>query len=239
MLELTLVRNATLLLSGLGRDILVDPMLRDVGTTPPIDNTSNPRPNPLVPLPLPADDVVAAATECVVTHLHGDHFDDAAAALLPRDMPILTQPASAEALRDRGFSRVSTSDPEITLTEGRHGFGEVAETLGPVCGFVYAGVYVAGDTILCDEVFAAIERHRPQTIVVNGSGARFLDSERLVMDAADVRRLRDEYDGEIVVIHLEAMNHCLEPRSLYRQISDVVVPDDGERLSVPSARVNA
>jgi L-ascorbate metabolism protein UlaG (beta-lactamase superfamily) len=29
MRELTLIRHATLLLSGLGRDILVDPMLRD------------------------------------------------------------------------------------------------------------------------------------------------------------------------------------------------------------------
>jgi L-ascorbate metabolism protein UlaG (beta-lactamase superfamily) len=233
MLELTLFRNATLLLSGFGRRILVDPMLRDAGTAPPIENTPNPRSNPLVPLTLPAEDVVAAATECVVTHLHGDHFDDAAAALLPRDMPILTQPASASALRDRGFTRVSTSDTEITLTEGRHGLGEVAEKLGPVCGFVYAGVYIAGDTILCDEVFAAIERHRPRTVVVNGGGARFLDSERLVMDASDVRQLRDEYEGQIVVVHLEAMNHCLEPRSLYRGISGVLVPDDGERLTVP------
>ena len=232
MLELTLIRNATLLLSGFGRDILVDPMLRDSGATPPIDNTPNPRRNPLVPLPLPADKIVAAASECIVTHLHGDHFDDAAAALLPNDMPILTQPASAAALRERGFSRVSTSDEEITLTDGLHGVGETADKLGPVCGFVYAGVYVAGDTILCNEVLAAIELHRPRTIVVNGSGARFLDSERLVMDAADVRRLREAYDGEIVVVHLEAMNHCLEPRTAYRAIEGVRVPEDGETIEL-------
>ena len=232
MLELTLIRNATLLLSDDGRRILVDPMLRDAGTTPPIENTPNQVPNPLVPLPLPAEEVVAAATECIVTHLHGDHFDDAAAELLPRDMPILTQPASADALRARGFSQVRTSDSEIPLTDGRHGLGEMADALGPVSGFVYAGVYVAGDTILCDEVFEAIERHRPRTIVVNGGGARFLDSERIVMDAGDVRRLRDEYDGEIVVVHLEAINHCIEPRSLYREIDDVVVPDDGDRLGL-------
>jgi L-ascorbate metabolism protein UlaG (beta-lactamase superfamily) len=239
MLELTLIRNATLLLNGLGRHFLVDPMLRDAGTTPPIDNTPNARRNPLVPLPLPADEIVAAASECIVTHLHCDHFDDTAVELLPDDMPILTHPASAAALRERGFNRVSMSDEEITLTDGRHGIGETADKLGPVCGFVYAGVYVAGDTILCDQVLAAIERHRPRTIVVNGSGARFLDSERLVMDVADVRRLREAYDGEIVVVHLEAMNHCLEPRALYREISGVRVPDDGERLTVAAAPASA
>jgi L-ascorbate metabolism protein UlaG (beta-lactamase superfamily) len=37
MRELTLIRHATLLLSGLGRDILVDPMLRDAGATPRSD----------------------------------------------------------------------------------------------------------------------------------------------------------------------------------------------------------
>ena len=43
---------------------------------------------------------------CIVTHLHGDHFDDTAAELLPRDLPLLTQPESVPALRERGFTQV-------------------------------------------------------------------------------------------------------------------------------------
>ena len=52
-------------------------------------------PNPLVELPFPAEEVVRGIDGCIVTHLHGDHFDDAAAELLPRDLPLLTQPESA------------------------------------------------------------------------------------------------------------------------------------------------
>src|SRR6185437_12696897 len=94
-MRLRLVRHATLLLeTSLGR-ILVDPMLRAAGTTPAIENTPNPVPNPLVELPMAAADVVADVDLCIVTHLHGDHFDD----LLPSDVPILTQPESADELR--------------------------------------------------------------------------------------------------------------------------------------------
>ena len=94
-----LVRHATVLLeTSVGR-VLVDPMLRGAGTTPPVENTPNPVRNPLVELPVPAEEVVSAIDLCIITHLHSDHFDDAADALLPRDLPILTQPESAEALR--------------------------------------------------------------------------------------------------------------------------------------------
>ena len=81
-------------------------MLRGARTTPPIENTPNPVRNPLVELPMPAREVVRGVDLCIVTHLHSDHFDDAADALLPRGLPILTQPESAEALRAAG-SRTS------------------------------------------------------------------------------------------------------------------------------------
>jgi L-ascorbate metabolism protein UlaG (beta-lactamase superfamily) len=56
---LTLVRHATLVLEYGGRHLLVDPMLGDEGTAPPIEDSPNQRNNPLVPLPFPA----AAASE--------------------------------------------------------------------------------------------------------------------------------------------------------------------------------
>ena len=103
-------------------------MLRAAGTTPPIENTPNPRRNPLVELPLPAEEVVRGVDACIVTHLHGDHFDDAAAALLPRDLPILTQPESAAALRERGFTNVDDrATTQWPLTRGRHGTGEIGD----------------------------------------------------------------------------------------------------------------
>jgi L-ascorbate metabolism protein UlaG (beta-lactamase superfamily) len=229
---LTLVRNATLLLeTSLGR-VLVDPMLRAAGTTPPIENTPNQRPNPLVDLPFPAADVVAGVDLCIVTHLHGDHFDDAADEALPRDLPVLTQPESAEALTARGFTNVAVEHESIAMTRGRHGTGEIADSLGAVSGWVVDGVYIAGDTIWCDEVRDALERHRPRAVVLNGSGARFNVGDPIVMDTEDVRRVRAATDGSVTVVHLEAINHCIEPRAAYRAIDGVQVPDDGETIEL-------
>ena len=229
-MRLTLVRHATLLLeTSLGR-VLVDPMLRDARSTPPIENTPNPVRNPLVELSVPAEEVVRGIDLCIITHLHGDHFDDAAAALLPRDLPILTQPQSAEALRARGFTKIATSHAQIPMTRGRHGTGEIGAAMGPVSGWVIDGVYVAGDTIWCDEVASALAEHEPHTVVANAGGARFLVGGPIVMDVADVGHVREATDARVVVVHLEAINHCVEPRSTYRELDDVVVPDDGETL---------
>jgi L-ascorbate metabolism protein UlaG (beta-lactamase superfamily) len=231
-MKVTLVRSATLLLETSHGRILVDPMLRAARTTPAIENTPNPRPNPLVELPFPVAEVVAGVDLCIVTHLHSDHFDDAADGALPRDVPILTQPESAEALAALGFTNVSTEHASIPMTRGRHGTGEIGEAMGAVSGWVVDGVYIAGDTIWCDEVSDALERHRPRAVVVNGSGARFDVGDPIVMDAEDVRSARAATDAPIAVVHLEAINHCIEPRSAYRGIDGVHVPADGETIEL-------
>jgi hypothetical protein len=51
-----------------------------------------------------------------------------------------------------------------------------------------------------------------------------------VMDVDGVRRVREATDGAVVAVHLEAINHCLEPRDAYRAIEGVLVPADGETL---------
>ncbi|HZQ16404.1 MAG TPA: MBL fold metallo-hydrolase [Gaiellaceae bacterium] len=233
-MKLTLVRHATLLLDteSHGR-VLVDPMLDPAGTRPPIEDTPNDLRNPLVELPLPAADVVAGVDLCIVTHLHSDHFDAAAAAALPRSTPILTQPESAAALRRLGFVDVRTADERIPMTRGRHGTGELGDDLGPVSGWVLDGVYLAGDTVWCDDVANALAAHSPRAVVVHGGGARFVHGDPIVMDAADVRRVRAATDAPIVVVHLEAINHCVEPRDAYRGLPGVHVPADGEMIELP------
>ena len=231
-MTLTLVRHATLLLEVGGKRILVDPMLRAAGSTPPIENTPNPFRNPLVEQPLPAAEVVAGIDGCIVTHLHADHFDDAAAAILPPGTPVLTQPASAAALRERGLTAVTDEASgwlglDVARTGGRHGSGDIAEQLGPVSGFVVDGVYVAGDTVWCDDVAEALAAHRPHTVVVNAGGARFLEGDPITMTVEDVRCVRDATDAEVVVVHLEAINHCLEPRSAYAGLAARVPLDGG------------
>ena len=236
-MRVTLVRHATLLLETSGRRVLVDPMLDAAGTRPPIEDTPNQVRNPLVDLPTDAAAIVSGVDGAIVTHLHQDHFDETAARLLPRDVPMLTQPAALEELRDRGFTSV-TADPDgwldldVARTSGHHGTGEIGRMLGPVSGFVVEGVYIAGDTIWCDEVAGALDRHRPRAVVVNGSGARFIEGGPIVMDAADVQTVRAATDAMVVVVHLESINHCLERRDVYRAIEGVVVPDDGDTIEL-------
>src|SRR4249920_3854207 len=154
-------------------------MLDDAGTSPPIEDTPNQVPNPLVPLPMPAEDVVRDLGAVIITHLHEDHFDEKAGRLLPRDVPVFCQPEDEASLAELGLSVepvetvVDWNGLEITRTGGQHGTGEIAIELAPVSGFAIGDLYIAGDTIWCKEVDEAIALHRPRVAVVNGSGARF------------------------------------------------------------------
>ena len=94
------------------------------------------------------------------------------------------------------------------------------------------GLYIAGDTVWCREVEDALERHRPKVAVVNASGARFLESGPLVMTAAEVREVVARVP-KVVVVHLEAINHCLESRAEIRDaVPEALVPEDGETLEL-------
>jgi L-ascorbate metabolism protein UlaG (beta-lactamase superfamily) len=236
--KITLVRHATLLLDIAGRRLLVDPQLDPQGARPPIDNTPNPRPNPLVPLPMPAEDVVRGLDGVVVTHLHRDHLDETAERLLPRDVPVLCQPPDEAHLRSLGFTTVPVADElgwlglRVHRTGGRHGTGQIAERLAPVSGFVLDDLYIAGDTIWCDDVAAALERHRPAVAVVNAGGARFLQGAPIVMTSADVRELVERVP-KVVAVHMEAINHCVLTRAELRSaVPEAIIPADGETIEV-------
>jgi L-ascorbate metabolism protein UlaG (beta-lactamase superfamily) len=157
----------------------------------------------------------------IVTHLHRDHFDDTAARLLPRDVPVFCQPEDEARLNDLALltrpveAVLDWGGLPITRTAGEHGSGATARLLGPVSGFVLGDPYVAGDTIRCDHVEAAIAANEPRVAVVNGSGARFHDSGPLVMTTDQIRRVTARVPV-VVVVHLEAINHCLETRAQVR-----------------------
>jgi hypothetical protein len=68
------------------------------------------------------------------------------------------------------------------------------------------------------------------TLVVNAGGARFNEGDPIVMTVDDIRTVRAATDGRVVVVHLEAMNHCLERRDHDRAIEGVRVPDDRESI---------
>ena len=208
--------------------------------------------NPLVELPEPAQVVVTGLDAVLVTHLHRDHLDDTAISMLPKDLPVFCQPEDAETLRGHGFADVRPVGDaldwdglRIARTAGRHGTGEIGEAMAPVSGFVIEApgepvLYVAGDTIWCDEVAAAIDRHAPDVVVVNAGGARFLEGDPIVMTADDVVAVaRHAPDARVVAVHLEAINHCpLTRADLHQRLHDeglterVTVPEDGAEVPV-------
>jgi len=237
-MRITLVRSATVILEVAGRRILVDPMLDDVGTRPPIEQTRNQVANPTVPLPLPAEDVVRDLDAVIVTHRHRDHLDTKAEELLPRDVPVFCQPEDEGALRDLGLdaraveAAVEWDGLHITRTPARHGTGPIAELLAPVSGFVLDDLYLAGDTVWYEEVEATIARHQPRVAVVNAGGAEFVEGGLIVMGADDVREVVARVPT-VVAVHMEALNHCyLERESLRRAVPGVLVPEDGETLEL-------
>ena len=227
-----------MILEVAGRRILVDPMLDDVGTRPPIEQTRNQVANPTVPLPLPAEDVVRDLDAVIVTHRHRDHLDTKAEELLPRDVPVFCQPEDEGALRDLGLdaraveAAVEWDGLHITRTPARHGTGPIAELLAPVSGFVLDDLYLAGDTVWYEEVEATIARHQPRVAVVNAGGAEFVEGGLIVMGADDVREVVARVPT-VVAVHMEALNHCyLERESLRRAVPGVLVPEDGETLEL-------
>jgi L-ascorbate metabolism protein UlaG (beta-lactamase superfamily) len=252
-MRLRLIRNATLGVRVAGRYLLVDPMLDPAGARPPVEDSPNPQPNPLVDLPEPAKVVVGGVDGVLVTHLHRDHFDDTAARLLPKGVPLVCQPEDAARLRERGFAGVQPIERQLELdgvriarTSGRHGTGRVADELGPVSGFVVSAagepaLYVAGDTVWCDEVREALDAHHPQVVVVNAGGARLLETDPIVMTTDDVVTVARHVPGaRVVAVHFEAVNHCLETRAdLHQRLHDegladrVTVPEDGAEVPLP------
>ena len=232
------MRNATLIVELAGRRLLVDPMLDGAGTRPPIYNTANPVPNPTVPLPFAAEEVVRDLDAVVVTHRHRDHLDARAEELLPRDVPVFCQPEDEDALRALGLDARAVEGAHdwaglrITRTPARHGSGPIAELLAPLSGFVLDDLYVAGDTVWYEGVAETIERHRPRVAVVNAGGAEFLEGGLIIMGVDDVREVAARVPT-VVAVHMEALNHCHLSRAALREaVPGVLVPEDGETLEI-------
>lgn len=249
------IRNATLWLEYGGVTFLIDPMLSEQGVNPPIINTDNDRRNPLVPLPGPVKQWLAPDT-VLLTHLHPDHWDAAAVALLSHDLPILCQEGDQDQITAQGFGDVTAIEDQqpltfrgITLTRigGRHGTGVIGEQMGKVSGFVFRAdgepaLYLAGDTIWCDKVREALDEHNPEVIVLNAGGAQFVTGDPITMNEQDVVEVcRYAPTASIIAVHMHAINHCLVTRELLKArleqeklLDHVALPLDGEWCTISS-----
>jgi L-ascorbate metabolism protein UlaG (beta-lactamase superfamily) len=248
--RLRLIRNATCVIRYGGRTILLDPFLSDAGALPAFNNTPNPRPNPLVPLPVPAAEILNGIDATLLTHLHVDHWDTVARELLPKGATLFAQPVDISRLSQAGFTGCRAIDATmpwdgitIARTGARHGGGDVGQRMGAVSGYVlkHPGsptVYIAGDTIWCPEVADAIRDHAPDIIVVNAGEAQFLDGGPIIMGVDDVVKVCQAAPrATVIAVHMEAVNHCVLTRDGLRAglnrsgiASTVLIPRDGQEL---------
>ena len=167
---------------------------------------------------------------------------------LTKSTLILCQPDDDATIASFGFTSVTAINETLTFkgvtiirTRGQHGTGDIGKKMGQVSGFVLKAdgqptLYIAGDTIWCDDVKQVLDAHRPNMTVVNAGGARFAVGDPITMDADDVVGLCQYAPyAKVVAVHMDTINHCLVTRAdLFARLraegllDQVAIPGDGD-----------
>lgn len=256
-LKISQIRNATLHIDYAGVRFLVDPMLAERHAWAGFEGTLNSEErNPLVHLPFPIEDIVDVDA-VIVTHLHEDHWDEAARNLVPKNLPLFAQnDADAETIRSQGFTDVRVlgdtsqfNGVQLIKTGGRHGtdaaYAVAGALLGEVCGVVFRHpdvktVYLAGDTIWNDDVAGVLATHKPGIAILNTGDAKLVGlDDGIIMGTADVLSVHQAAPEMILIAsHMEAVNHCTVTRAELRAFArskgfadKLHAPADGESVT--------
>ena len=256
-MKITQIRNATVLIEAAGHRVLVDPMLAPQGALPSLKYLGGQRRrNPLVELPEGADALLASATHALVTHCQKGHFDHLDRAgkrwLRERQLPVLCMPDDAAYLRQRGLNvQVLNGEGASAVLGGQvtpvpclHGRGWIGRLMAHGHGYVIEwpgepALYVAGDTVLTDEVLGTVRRLGPESVSVLPAGGAAMDlGSELIMDADQALRAVAAGRGRFLLNHLEALDHCPTRRDELRAeacrrglAGRVRVPADGESIT--------
>lgn len=255
-MKVQLIRNATIVVEYAGKKMLVDPMFAKKGALargPMPAKDWNWKRNPNNELPLPIEDIIKDIDFMVLTHLHFDHWDKAAADALPKNLKIFVQDENdKKAIKNSGFTDVEIltenstfGDIQLSRTKAQHGKGFILKLAGQVAGIVLRHpsektLYIAADTVWYEEVGKTIAKFEPEVIVVNGGDNRFIIGNQLVMGKEDIYKTHQAAPkADIIVVHMEGVYHNTLSRKELRQFVDqksigksIIIPEDGEKVSL-------
>lgn len=165
---------------------------------------------------------------CVLSHLHGDHWDRIAEAKLSRALPIVTTRHAAGELRRRGFQRTVGLDTwqaallrkgrewlRIVAMPARHGPAGVHRLLPPTMGSMLewgsAGalapafrLWISGDTLVHEHLHEIPRRYPDIPLALIHLGGTRILGVLLTMDAAQgVEALRIVRPRRAIPIHYD------------------------------------
>ncbi len=251
-MEITQIRNATILITYAGVRFLIDPMLGPKGCMKPFpfSKRQNQR-NPLNDLPFSIDKVLEPVDAIIMTHLHEDHVDETAYDVIPKDMKVFVQDTKDKGIvEEKGFRNVeiltkSTMFEGVKLikTPGQHGRFPMRLAAGSTCGVIFEGkgektVYLVGDTIWFKGVADTISTYHPEIIIVNGGGNKFYVGGPVIMATKDILKVHKASTEAIIVsTHMEGVNHWSVSRTELREFAvkhnfsnKLLIPEDGETI---------
>lgn len=232
-IEYTHIRNATGILNYGGKKILIDPFLGAKGSLEKFEGTYNSQVrSPLVDLPISIDEILKNIDAVLVTHTHGDHWDEAAQKNIDKNILIFVQNEDDKILlENQGFKNLkiveeNTKFENITLTKtnGQHGndtmyaIPDLAKFLGEAMGVVFRAnnfdtIYLVGDTIWRKDVEEVVNKYNPEIIIMNAGDAQFaqespFESKSVTMGKLDVERMYHfSPNSKLIAVHIDAVNH--------------------------------
>ncbi len=259
-MKITQVRNATIIVEYNNTKFLIDPWLMPKDYMPGFDTAINPDiRQPRVELPFEIKDIVEVDA-VIITHIHPDHWDEIAEKELDKNIKVFVQSnTDKNYIESKGFKNVDIISEEGTQynnstlfkTKTQHGRRETIKPLCDSIGMPYDAMgvifksnnektlYIAGDTIWCEEVDEAINKYKPEIIVVNACAATVLSGEHIIMNINDIKKvLTAASDSTVIASHLDTVSHLsvtredLKEFKIQNNLKNLLIPDDGEIINL-------
>jgi L-ascorbate metabolism protein UlaG (beta-lactamase superfamily) len=219
------VGTATTVIKGDGFTILTDPNFLHAGDHAHLGYglTSKRKTNPALEIEqLPPLDA------CLLSHLHGDHWDRVAEEKLSKTLPIITTQHAAKALAGRGFSGAKGLDTwdevrlvrgdrwlKITSLPGKHGRGLMNVLLPSVMGSMLEWgrvgetqssfrLYISGDTLVGDHLKEIPKRFPNVDLALLHLGGTRVLGALVTMDAQQgIRAIHIINPRDVIPIHYD------------------------------------